>query len=279
MVKFDIMLFIYRNKNIMEFDIKNKEHAYVIGLLQADGHFSEYTRNRGRVSLELSIKDKDILEKIDKILTCNSTTHERTRDIKLNGYEYTGVTSSNLSFFDLDTRESLKKYLPISSKSSIIEKPDNILEIDYWRGIIDGDGSIGITKNGYPFISLITCSEKIAIQYIEFLEKIIGYKKKNNRNKRDNAYNIVIFKEDSQKLAKLLYYDNCLSIDRKYNSAMQVIDWVRPTNMKKRDFSFKKWSTFEDDYIIEHTVEESMQKLDRTEKSIKTRLWRLQIKK
>lgn len=261
----------------MEFDIKNKEHAYIIGLLQADGHFSEYTRNRGRVSLELSIKDKDILEKIDKILTCNSSIYERTRDIKIDKYDY-NFTSTKLTFFDFDTRESLKKYLPISSKSNLIEKPDNIVEIDYWRGIIDGDGSIGITKNNIPFISLITCSEKIANQYIEFLEKNIGCKKITSRNKRDQAYVINVNIEYAQKLAKLLYYENCLSIDRKYNSALQVIDWVRPTNMKKRDFSVKKWNSSEDNYIIEHTVEESMKKLNRTKKSVEIRLWRLQIK-
>ena len=262
----------------MEFDINNKEHAYIIGLLQADGHFSEYTRNRGRVSLELSIKDKDILEKIDKILTCNSSIYQRTRDIKLKGYEYDNITLTKLTFFDLSTRESLKKYLPISSKSNLIEKPDNILEIDYWRGIIDGDGSIGITKNNIPFISLITCSEKLANQYIEFLEKNIGCKKITSRNKRDQAYVINVNIEYAQKLAKLLYYENCLSIDRKYNSALQVIDWVRPTNMKKRDFSVKKWNSSEDNYIIEHTVEESMKKLNRTKKSVEIRLWRLQIK-
>jgi hypothetical protein len=184
-----------------------------------------------------------------------------------------------LSFFDLNTRESLKKYLTISSKFNTIEKPDNILEIDYWRGIIDGDGSIGITKNNIPFISLITCSEKIANQYIEFLEKNIGCKKKTTRNKRDNAYNIMIVNEDSQKLAKFLYYKDCLSIDRKYNSAMKVLDWIRPSNVKKREYSVKKWSSCEDDYIIEHTVDDSMKKLNRTKKSINIRLWRLQIKK
>lgn len=37
---------------------------YMIGMLQGDGHHSEASRNRGRVSLELSSKDNDIIQKL-----------------------------------------------------------------------------------------------------------------------------------------------------------------------------------------------------------------------
>lgn len=40
----------------------------------------------------------------------------------------------------------------------------------------------------------------------------------------------------------------------------------------------KKWDDYQDNYILTHTLEESIKELDRTEKSIKMRLIRLKNK-
>ena len=98
-------------------------------------------------------------------------------------YNYT-YTSSNLSVFDLETRKSIEPYLPIGNKTAQISCPDGVSEIDYWRGIIDGDGSIGFTKRGECFVSLTTASDNIAKQYLKFIELNVGIKKNINRNKR-----------------------------------------------------------------------------------------------
>lgn len=262
----------------MTLDILNKEHAYIIGLLQSDGNLSEYKKNKGKITLELNKKDKDILEKISTFFDCYVSITERCRNINIKKYQYISNTVT-LSIFDLNTRNQFKKYLPPSKKSDIIKKPENIIENDYWRGIIDGDGSLGFTKNGLPFISLVTCSDELSEQYINYLTNIIGYKKETSKNKRDNAYNIMVTNEDSQKIISQLYYDKCLSIDRKYETAKQILNWVRPSNIKKIDFERKKWSSYDDEYIIEHDIDESMEHLNRTEKSIKTRLYRLKTNK
>lgn len=262
----------------MKLDILNKEHAYIIGLLQSDGNLSEYTRNRGSIRIELNIKDKNILEKMSTFFDCHVSITERCRNINIKEYKYVSNTAT-LKIYDLDTRNQFKEYLPSSKKSDIIKKPENIIENDYWRGIIDGDGSLGITKNGLPFISLVTCSDELSQQYITFLSTIIGYKKETSKNKRDNAYNIMVTNEDSQKIISQLYYKNCLSIDRKYETAQEILNWVRPSNIKKIDFERKRWTSYDDDYIIEHDIEESMEHLNRTEKSIKIRLYRLNNKK
>jgi len=45
--------------------------------------------------------------------------------------------------------------------------------------------------------------------------------------------------------------------------------------MKKIDFERRKWSLYEDDFIMKHTIEESINKLKRTKKSIEIRKIRL----
>lgn len=122
----------------------------------------------------------------------------------------------------------------ISIQIGFLTEKMNKLESDYWRGIIDGDGSLGFTKNGIPYISLVTCSEILSNQYIIFLEQIIGYKKITTKNKRDSAYNIMVTNENAQKVIKRLYYKDCLSINRKYNMAIDIINWIRPTEKSIR---------------------------------------------
>lgn len=70
-----------------------------------------------------------------------------------------------------------------------------------------------------------------------------------------------------------MYYDGCLSLDRKYQKSIEVKKWERPGGMI---ISPKKyWTDGQDEYILNHEIEESMDYLDRSEKSIKMRLWRL----
>ena len=100
-------------------------------------------------------------------------------------------------------------------------------EIDFQRGFIDGDGSIGITSQNIPFISLVTDSDKIKISYLDFLYRTYGLKKKSSRNKRDNAYNIMVTNEVAVQMAKDLYLNSDLYLDRKYKKALELQSWVR----------------------------------------------------
>jgi hypothetical protein len=247
-------------------------NSYLIGLLQSDGNNYETTRNRGKIVLELSDRDNDIIHKINQEMS-NTKISKRIRNTNFKE----NYKSISLSIFDIKLRNDLKKYIPIGNKSKIIYKPDNVIEKDYWRGIIDGDGSLGITKNNIPFISLVTKSNLLANSYIEYIKNIVGVEKSTTPNKRDNIYNIMLTNENAQILIKELYYDNCFGIDRKINKAIEILLWKRPNERIKVTWKKTKWTKYEDDFIITHTLEESMKDLNRTEKSIKIRLYRLNV--
>lgn len=95
--------------------------------------------------------------------------------------------------------------------------------IDYFRGLIDGDGSLGLTSQGFPFLSLVTSSSHIAIEYLELIKQVTGKVKNSNRNTRDNIYNIVVYKEDAQLIVRHLYYTDCLALSRKLIKASEVL--------------------------------------------------------
>lgn len=218
----------------MIFDLSISENSYIFGLFQTDGSMWRGSGQKGKFQIELSEKDKDILFKIKSLLNINFHIgyRERTRKTNFSNNSKTCI----LSICSLQFRNLIEQLgMPYGKKSYIITIPTlPYIEKDYFRGIIDGDGSLGLTSNGFPFLSLCTDSENLAINYNLFLSKITGKIKKLNRNKRDRVYNICITKEDAQKVVSELYYKNCLCLDRKMKLAYDVLSWIRPLTMRKK---------------------------------------------
>ena len=222
----------------MHLNLENPKLAYMIGFIMSDGNLYETTRTRGKLSIEIKKQDIEILKEISKLVTCNFSITERTRTTNFkNNY-----TTACLRICDLEFRKELKRVGVHSGKKFNICSTPLVpySEIDFWRGIIDGDGSLGITSQSIPFVSLITNSESMAQEYINFLNKHLGKRKTSQRNKRDGNFNIMVTKEDAQKIASLIYYPVCLSLNRKFKKSKEVIIWKRPKQMKKIDFQKKE---------------------------------------
>jgi hypothetical protein len=255
-------------------DVTNPQHAYMYGLIQTDGHMSrEKVRNKGKVRIELGDQDIGVLETFMTLVPYHSKISKRTRVTNFS-QQHTSVT---WSIYDKRFRDWLLSLgMPYGKKSHLIAPPvGKYSQIDYFRGILDGDGSLGLTGNSYPFVALVTASSALGEAYISFLSILTGKLKRLAPNTRDSIYNITIYKEDAQLVASTLYYDGCLALARKIQSARIVREWQRPEPMLKRDFVRKTWTVDEDEYILSHTIENSAEKLDRTLKSVKVRLWRL----
>lgn len=256
--------------------LENPFYAYLFGFAQTDGHLYETTRNRGRLRIELSKRDEKLLQEFQKRLPFNSTITERIRNTNFSN-EYISV---NWSVYNKRFRDWLVECgFQSGSKSKIISTPiGKYSKADYFRGLIDGDGSLGLTANGFPFLSLVTSSPLIAVEYLNFLESVTGKKKTSKPNKRDNVQNIAVYKEDAQKVARQLYYNKCLALPRKLSKAKDVLNWKRPKTMK-RIKNRKRWTIDEDDFILSNSIEIAMKTLDRSRSSIEMRVWRLKSNK
>lgn len=256
----------------------DKNTSYMFGLFQTDGHMSQSERNRGRFCLEISSKDEDIIYKLEKLIPYHIGIKKRTRNNKIKGRSYRKEYIS-LKVYNINFRNFLfESGLPYGEKSEIIKPPlhvENLSIKDYVRGLYDGDGSLGLIENGTPFMSFTTYSDDIAHFLNEYISKITGKPLKEiKRNNRDNIYNIMIVREDAVVFCNEVYYDNCLSLDRKYNKSIEVKNWIRPEGMIISNKS--SWDDYQDDFILNHSLEESVEVLNRSESSIKTRLWRLE---
>lgn len=195
--------------------------SYIIGFLHSDGHLYEGTRNRGKISIELNVQDKDILIKIQSLLGGSIRERKRTTNF---GYNHSAI----LEIFLLKIRTYLKsKGLIAGKKSEIVFIPSKLSVKHYLRGYLDGDGSIGITGNKEPFISITTKSDLLKSQIISLLEKKFKVIKNLNRNKRDNIYNITVKNETALKFGKMLYSKASIYMDRKYSLYIKISEWKR----------------------------------------------------
>ncbi|MBD2446886.1 hypothetical protein H6G76_06855 [Nostoc sp. FACHB-152] len=252
--------------------LENPYYAYLFGFIQTDGHLYNSTRDRGRLSIEINKQDEHILLAFKNFIPFHSSITERVRTTNFSANQKSVIWR----VYDKRFRDYLEMWgLPNGSKSQLIKLPSGqFSKVDYFRGLIDGDGSLGLTAKGFPFLSLVTSSSKIAVGYIEFINQVTGKVKTSTRNTRDSVYNIVVYKEDAQILVRHLYYDNCLALSRKLIKASEVLSWSRPTDMRKVKHR-KLWTPEEDQFIKTHSIDCSMEVLNRSRNSVELRLWRL----
>ncbi|MCX4411030.1 hypothetical protein ACFV8Z_25200 [Streptomyces sp. NPDC059837] len=258
-------------------DLTVPEYAYMFGFLQADGHLSQQSRQRGRLTVEINARDVELLREFQRLTPYNTSITERTRSTNFARTHH----SATWTLCSLEARTLLNDLgLPYGRKSKTITPPrGKFSRRDYLRGVIDADGSVGYTKQGWPFIALTTASTAIGSYLCFYAGKITGAERTLKRNARDGIYNILYTKENAQELVADLYYKDCLSLQRKKTAAESLAAWVRPANMRVAP-DRRRWMAREDRVLLQLNDDAAAAKeLGRTKKSCYVRLWRLRTGK
>ncbi|WTH82843.1 LAGLIDADG family homing endonuclease [Streptomyces sp. NBC_00828] len=254
-------------------DLEDPNYAYMFGFLQADGHLSQQSRQRGRLTVEINARDIRILREFQRLTPYNSSIKERTRPTNFAKASHSAIWT----LCSLEARTKLNQLgLPYGRKSKEITPPRvEFSRRDYLRGVIDADGSVGYTGKGFPFISLTTASTAIGAYLCHYAKKVTGVERLIKRNTRDNIYNVFYTMEGAQTLSAHLYYPGCLSLERKQTAANALVSWVRPTEMRAAH-TRRRWSGAEDRVLLGcDNPTAASETLGRTVQSCALRLWRL----
>lgn len=152
----------YTDYNVSFFrKIDTHDKSYILGFLLADGYvLKDYVG----IGIQLTEKDGYLLEKIGKMLGESSSV------IKIKGKgkhkildKFVYCRGMNRLTCHCPTMcEDLKKYGFVKNKTKILKFPDieNRLYPSFFRGYIDGDGTLGINKsNNYPWCKFVSASE------------------------------------------------------------------------------------------------------------------------
>lgn len=214
-----------------------KLYSYLFGLFGTDGSVRRNNKEDHISNLSLELIDEDIIDKICNVLpNCVKGERYRNTNFKKNHHSYT-LSCSNKDFILWCEQNGF----PLKNKTNMLAPP--LLEYsenDFWRGVIDGDGSIGVKKNEeQPFISLTTKSELLKESFCNYIYKLTNFKPKINRNMRDDIYNITIHGEKAQIIGKTIYENSMIYIDRKYQKYLINSTWKKK-NMK--GVAKKRWT-------------------------------------
>ena len=201
-------------------DTQNK--AYILGFLMADGCITKTNKDthyNNRLFINLSIKDKCVLEFINKELEYN---FKITEYIPKKTYSTNPMVkmSINSKLMCLD----LSKYGIVNNKTGkeILPNLSNEMKRHFIRGFFDGDGAVCHRGKNNSNVSLQFCSNKC------MLEQILNYFKDNinivgkctiNKDYRDKPLYYLTFhtKNDIDNIKKLLYNNAEFYLVRKYN--------------------------------------------------------------
>ena len=214
------------NLNEHYFDvIDTEEKAYILGFIYADGNNLFKTN---RVSIQLSIIDKEILQKFSKIMfDIENLKYRKNKNNKGIEFEYV-----SLNMYSKYMSRHLANLGVIERKSHFITFPewlDKSLYRHFIRGLIDGDGWIYLpaTNRMSPNVGLI-CTRQINDKLSIFFDKELGLK----------SYLCKAYKQDFEIMCEIriknyhqtkilldwLYKDSTIYLKRKHDLYLKFIN-------------------------------------------------------
>lgn len=213
-------------------DLDNKNSLYWLGFLASDGCIASNTNS---IALELKSTDRNHLVKYKNFLKIDANLRENVREKNqkhIINSEIKTYLSVRIVFRSTKLKEFLISLGITPKKSLTLDVTNSILKNskDFFRGLTDGDGHLGIYNiNGsfYPTYSLVG-SYKIIESFMHFCRDVIGIRTKakicNKKSKNNGTYYVKFTHLIAYKIIKYLYDGAECYLDRKYEIAMKILE-------------------------------------------------------
>jgi hypothetical protein len=213
--------------------IDTEEKAYWLGILITDGNIY-----KNKISLGMKLSDIDHIKKFKAEIGNKSKLYLRKNQPFVSTEFHSAKMVRDLLKLGITERKSLTIAPPVLKED---------LQRHFWRGVIDGDGSLikfsrickKFNKSGTKeyqryevAISLVgsfgTCSG-----FLSWANKVLGITKCQKLHKVKNiyqiTYNAIMYVE---KLCKILYENSTISLDRKLIKSKEIIEFINTCNIK-----------------------------------------------
>lgn len=206
------------------FDEINEESAYWIGMLMADGCVKN-----NYICLALMIKDKDHVKKFRDFLGATQHKLRRTRrkkDGKIYWQAVFKVASAKLV-------QKLAEYGVVPLKTHTAKVCDALkYNKHFWRGVIDGDGSLTTNNKIYPCICLVG-SKPLCEQFRDYVKTHIPQCFANVYPTK-TIFGFAVAATFAVTIIKELYQNCTVALDRKLERAKKHMEWTGKSVLKCR---------------------------------------------
>lgn len=190
-----------------KFETVTDDSAYWLGFLLADGNVSKNT-----VTINLKTSDRLHLEKFRDFMGGNQIISLK-KDLRVSGY----------AFGSIKVTKDLAKWNIVPNKSLIAKPHTELLKNShFWRGVIDGDGSIHKTS-----VSLVG-TEAVCQGFLDFASEHIPINTKVTPVKGKRLFKVRINtgRKHTVPLMKVLYENAPTFLERKRLLALESIERV-----------------------------------------------------
>lgn len=201
------------------------EMAYVLGFIAADGNICHSGRSH---TLHIACDDKDVIEKIRRVLQYKGPIHLKNRSNEKISY--------SLRICDPIIFNDLKRLGVTERKSLTLTPPKISVQFikHFIRGYFDGDGTVYLSNLKYPSklrVKIYTASPNMGKYLHQVLKKTLGNVYKGNMltymaHQKTPYYVTSMGHYAALKLFKYMYTDATIYLDRKYKKFMEGINNV-----------------------------------------------------
>jgi len=213
--------------NEVAFKTLTKDSAYWIGFLLADGCiYSSGSSPVPRIQLRLQQKDLGHIMKFKHFLSAGNPIHTVKIPPHYIKGKYVGAqTIPTFTVSSVKLANDLAKYGVVPRKTFTAKiYPRLSYNVDFWRGVVDGDGSIVTEANTTcrgirhtPALCLYG-TFNVVKQFIKFVKRYFP-QSLSLPSKHGKIYMVKFSYNMANKIIKVLYGNASVSLDRKLNRA------------------------------------------------------------
>jgi hypothetical protein len=195
------------------FDELTPDAGYWIGFLFADGYVTSRGES-GTVQVRLSECDREHLVKLRAFL---GSTHMIGTEPAGNYGSYPSRPSVR---FSVQSARLAHRLLSLGRYEGPI---DSTLarSRDFWRGVVDGDGTVGLLASGYAYFALVG-SRRLLEPFLVFLQNN-GLGARITIRPDKTIFQVATAGHIAEKIVSFLYEDATVALDRKAAKAAKIV--------------------------------------------------------
>lgn len=203
----------------LAFDTLTPNAKYWIGFLFADGTILNDGPNQSnKIKLGVSDEDESHVHKLKHFLKSDHKISKYTK--ASNGYSYCELSIRS------DHMTSRLKELGLCGKLQHVAHESLEADPDFWRGVVDGDGHLRITRCGYQMrehAALEVCGGKQLLEQFHRLVQAVHPKYQGNITKHSSIWRVKLTGSSAVSMVRFLYDNPSTSLDRKYEAAKEIM--------------------------------------------------------